>query len=166
MGRGRRPAINLSWYDAKAYVEWLAGEARQPYRLLSEAEWEYACRAGTTTRHWWGDVTTSENANFGQNVGRTSEVGAYPANPWGLYDIHGNVWEWVEDAWHGSYDGAPDDGGAWVQGKIMVGSCVAVLGAAVRGSSAPPQEEQAAQSGQQPWVPGGQDAFEPELARL
>ena len=116
-GRGRRPVINVSWNDAAAYVGWLAGEAAQPYRLLSEAEWEYACRAGTTTRYWWGDGITPENANFGGNASGTSEVGSYPASPWGLCDMHGNVWEWVEDRWHDGYQGAPDDGSAWVQGQ-------------------------------------------------
>jgi formylglycine-generating enzyme required for sulfatase activity len=114
--RGRRPVINVSWNDAKAYVAWLAAQTGQRYRLLSEAEWEYACRAGTTTRFWWGDEITPANANYGRNVGKTSEVGGYPANPFGLYDVHGNVWEWVEDRWHESYDGAPDDGSAWIAG--------------------------------------------------
>jgi formylglycine-generating enzyme required for sulfatase activity len=113
-GRGRRPVINVSWDDAKAYVEWLAADTGQPYRLLSEAEWEYACRAGTTTRYWWGDDISEDKANRGN---RTSEVGSYPASPFGLYDMHGNVWEWVEDRWHGTYEGAPADGAAWLEGK-------------------------------------------------
>jgi formylglycine-generating enzyme required for sulfatase activity len=108
--------IKVSWEDAKVYVEWLAGETGQPYRLLSEAEWEYACRAGTTTRYWWGDEITPENANYGENLGRTTEVGTYRANPWGLYDMHGNVWEWVEDCSNDSYEGAPEDGSAWTRG--------------------------------------------------
>ena len=116
-GRGRRPVILVSWEDSRAYAEWLRHKTGQHYRLLSEAEWEYACRAGTTTRYWWGDEITPANANFGQNVGRTSEVGAYPANAWGLFDMHGNVREWVEDRWHDNYEGAPDDGSAWAQGK-------------------------------------------------
>jgi formylglycine-generating enzyme required for sulfatase activity len=117
-GRGRRPVINVSWDDAKAYVAWLSKETSQPYRLLSEAEWEYAARAKKTTRYWWGnDLPTPEQANFGWNVGKTSEVGAYPANPLGLYDMNGNVWEWVEDCWHDSYKGAPPkDGSAWTSG--------------------------------------------------
>lgn len=112
-GRGRRPVINVDWEDAKAYVEWLSVTTGEHYRLLSEAEWEYACRAGTTTRYWWGDEITPENANYGSDGGRTSEVGSYPANRFGLYDMHGNVWEWMEDRWHDSYNGAPDDGSAW-----------------------------------------------------
>ena len=116
-GRGRRPVINVSWKDAKAYVDWLSDVTGEAYRLPSEAEWEYACRAGTTTRHSWGDEKpTPEQANFGKNIGKTTEVGAYPANPWGLYDMHGNVWEWVEDCWHDSYEGAPNDGSAWMSG--------------------------------------------------
>jgi formylglycine-generating enzyme required for sulfatase activity len=114
-GRARRPVINVSWDDAKAYVEWLAAQTRQPYRLLSESEWEYACRAGTTTRFWWGDEITPENANYGGKLEKTSEVGGYPASPFGLHDMHGNVWEWVEDHWHDTYEGAPEDGAAWLQ---------------------------------------------------
>jgi formylglycine-generating enzyme required for sulfatase activity len=116
-GRGRRPVINVDWEDAKAYAAWLAVQTGQPYRLLSEAEWEYACRAGTTTRHWWGDGITPENADAdGSAVGKTIEVGSYPANPFGLYDTHGNVWEWVEDCLNESYTGAPTDGSAWTSG--------------------------------------------------
>jgi formylglycine-generating enzyme required for sulfatase activity len=121
-GRGRRPVINVSWDDAKAYVDWLSGVTGEPYRLPSEAEWEYAARAGTTTRYWWGDdAPTPDQANFGSNVGKTTEVGSkpYPANPWGMYDMNGNVWEWVEDCWHDSYaeEGRPDDGTAWTTGS-------------------------------------------------
>jgi formylglycine-generating enzyme required for sulfatase activity len=113
-GRGRRPVINVSWNDAKDYVAWLSQQTNQPYRLLSEAEWEYACRAGTTTRYSWGnDPPTPEQANFMGDIGKTTEVGSYPPNPWGLYDMHGNVWEWVEDCWNDSYKGAPSDGSAW-----------------------------------------------------
>jgi formylglycine-generating enzyme required for sulfatase activity len=116
-GRGRRPVINVSWDNAQAYVEWLSMETAQRYRLLSEAEWEYACRAGTTTRYSWGDhLPTPKQANFGMNVGKTSEVGSYPPNPWGLYDMHGNVWEWCEDCWNKSYQGAPRDGSARTSG--------------------------------------------------
>ena len=115
-GRGRRPVINVSWAEANAYTEWLSLEFVRPYRLPSEAEWEYACRAGSTTRYWWGDDISPECANYGEDVDKTSEVGAYPANPWGLYDTHGNVWELVEDCWHDSYTGAPADGRAWTSG--------------------------------------------------
>ena len=109
--------INVSWWDAQAYCEWLAKETGQSYRLPSEAEWEYACRAGTTTRYSFGDAISDKNANYGSKVGKTTEVSSYPANPWGLYEMHGNVWEWVEDVWHGRYKGAPADGAAWTDGE-------------------------------------------------
>jgi formylglycine-generating enzyme required for sulfatase activity len=112
-GRGRHPVIDVSWHDAQAYVAWLAKETGKHYRLPSEAEWEYGARAGTTKRYAFGNEITERDANFGGNVGKTTEVGAYPANPWGLYDMHGNVLEWVEDIWHDSYQSAPADGLAW-----------------------------------------------------
>jgi formylglycine-generating enzyme required for sulfatase activity len=113
-GRGRRPVINVSWRDAQAYVAWLSQQTGRTYRLPSEAEWEYACRAGTTGRYSFGDAITPRDANYAHSgLGRTSEVGTYPANPWGLYDMHGNVWEWVEDDWHENYQGAPGDGSPW-----------------------------------------------------
>jgi formylglycine-generating enzyme required for sulfatase activity len=113
-GRVRRPVIDVSWRDAQAYIAWLSEETGRTYRLPSEAEWEYACRAGTTTRYSFPDPITPKNANYvDSSLSRTSEVGSYPANPWGLYDMHGNVWEWVEDNWHDNYLGAPKDGSAW-----------------------------------------------------
>ena len=115
-GRGRQPVIHVSWDDAKAYVAWLKHETGKPYRLLSEAEWEYACRAGTKTPYSCGDEITPRNANYGRNVGKTTEVGSYSPNPWGLYDMHGNVWDWVEDCWNESYQGAPTNGSAWTRG--------------------------------------------------
>jgi formylglycine-generating enzyme required for sulfatase activity len=115
-GRGRRPVIDVSWEDATAYVKWLSEETGESYRLLSEAEWEYACRAGTETRYCFGDTIKKGQANIDGKVGKTTEVGSYPANYWGLYDTHGNVWEWVEDVWHDNYEGAPDGGSAWTEG--------------------------------------------------
>jgi formylglycine-generating enzyme required for sulfatase activity len=115
-GRARRPAINVSWEDARAYAEWLAKETKKPYRLPSEAEWEYACRAGTTTRYAFGDELTESQANFDHKIGKTTPVGDYPPNAWGLHDMHGNVWEWVEDCWNDSYQGAPGDGSARTEG--------------------------------------------------
>jgi formylglycine-generating enzyme required for sulfatase activity len=113
-GRGRRPVIKVSWDDALAYIAWLWQEIGRDYRLPSEAEWEYACRAGTTSRYSFGDAITPDNANYSDSgLRRTSSVGAYAANPWGLHDMHGNVWEWVEDDWHENYEGAPTDGSAW-----------------------------------------------------
>ena len=113
-GRGRRPVINVSWHDAQDYIAWLSQETGRSYRLPSEAEWEYACRAGTTSRYSFGDAIWRRDANYAYSeLGRTSEVGSYLPNPWGLHDMHGNVWEWVEDDWHDNYRGAPSDGSAW-----------------------------------------------------
>ena len=116
-GRGRRPVINVSWGDAQAYVEWLSVKTGDEYRLLSEAEWEYAARAGTWTRYSFGDEITPSDANYGGNIGKTQRVGSYRANGFGLYDVHGNVWEWVQDCWNWSYAGAPDNGGSWERGN-------------------------------------------------
>lgn len=115
-GRGRRPVIHVNWGAAKAFSEWLSEQTGARYRLLSEAEWEYAARSGTTTSYWWGDEPSPDLANYGGTVGKTTEVGAYPANPFGLHEMPGNVWEWVEDTWHPDYDGAPKDGHAWTEG--------------------------------------------------
>jgi formylglycine-generating enzyme required for sulfatase activity len=120
-GRGRRPVINVSWHDAQAYCEWLAEAVGKPYRLPSDEEWEYACRAGTTTPFSFGETITEKDANFGLNVG-TTDVGIFPPNPWGLHDMHGNVWEWVADHWHGNYSGAPADGSAWIYATAEAGA--------------------------------------------
>jgi formylglycine-generating enzyme required for sulfatase activity len=120
-GRGAMPAINVSWSDAKQYVAWLSQLTGKEYRLLTEAEWEYAARAGANTRYSWGDDPSTGNANCNgcgsQWDGRqTAPVGSLKPNAWGLYEMHGNVWEWVEDSWHENYDGAPTDGSAWLLG--------------------------------------------------
>jgi formylglycine-generating enzyme required for sulfatase activity len=112
-GRGRRPVIGISWNDAQEYVRWLAGHAGKPYRLPSEAEWEYAARGGTTTRYYTGDSIDESQANFNVTVGMTEPDGSYPANPFGLYDMAGNAWQWVEDCYNTSYNGAPSDGRSW-----------------------------------------------------
>jgi formylglycine-generating enzyme required for sulfatase activity len=112
--KGRRPITNITWNEARGYAAWLSKKTGKLYRLLSEAEWEYAARAGTTTKYAFGDIITHDQANFSygkQGEGRTKEVGSYPPNAWGLYDMHGNVWEWVEDC-YGTYQGAPADGTA------------------------------------------------------
>jgi formylglycine-generating enzyme required for sulfatase activity len=121
-GRGRRPAINVSWDDAQAYCRWLAAVTGKPYRLPSEAEWECCCRAGTETPFWRGASISTEQANYAYGGGakgeyrqRTVPVDSFEANLWGLYQVHGNVWEWCQDAWHGSYEAAPDDGSARLQ---------------------------------------------------
>ena len=118
-GRDRRPVIHVSWLEARAYVRWLSDVTGQAYCLPSEAEWEYVCRAGTTTRYSVGDEITAKSANYSSKVSRTTEVGAYAPNPWGVFDMHGNVWEWVEDIWHDSYGygDAPADGSAWNDGE-------------------------------------------------
>ena len=120
-GRGGRPVMNVSWSDAKGYVRWLSGETGAGYRLLSESEWEYVARAGTSSRYWWGDGIGDNRANCDGCGSRwdneeTSPVGSFSANGFGLYDVHGNVWEWVEDCWHDDYEGAPSDGRAWTTG--------------------------------------------------
>ena len=118
-GRGRRPVINVSWDDAQSYVSWLRRKTGKQYRLLSEAEWEYAARAGTTTRFSFGDALSPSEANYGGTVGRTQPAGSYAANGFGLYDMHGNVWEWVQDRWNKNYEGAPNDGTAWETQNIV-----------------------------------------------
>lgn len=121
-GRGRRPVINVNWDDAQRYVAWLSRMTGRPYRLLSEAEWEYAARAGTQTAYPWGDEIGTGHANC-KDCGsqwdhkQTAPVGSFAPNKFGLYDMLGNVYEWVEDCWHGNYDGAPADGSAWITGN-------------------------------------------------
>ncbi|MGA7326727.1 MAG: formylglycine-generating enzyme family protein [Rhodomicrobium sp.] len=103
----------MSWNDAKAFVAWLSQKTGRSYRLLSEAEREYVTRAGTTTPFWWGSTITPEQANYDGKQAKTVPVKSFQPNPWGLYQVHGNVWEWVDDCWHDSYEGAPTDGSAW-----------------------------------------------------
>ena len=121
-GRGSRPVINVSWNDAKNYIAWLSNVTRKKYRLLSEAEWEYCCRAGTKTRYASGSKIEQQQANLNSvksvAAKKTLEVGGFPSNDWGIYEMHGNVWEWCEDPWHHNYEGAPPDGSVW--GEIWV----------------------------------------------
>jgi formylglycine-generating enzyme required for sulfatase activity len=115
-GRGDRPVINVGWSDAVQYVEWLARMTGKPYRLLSEAEWEYAARAGTTTRFSFGDDDSELDRYawyFKNSDRKTQAVGTKAANGFGLYDMHGNVYEWVADPWHENYENAPSDGSVW-----------------------------------------------------
>jgi formylglycine-generating enzyme required for sulfatase activity len=123
------PVVCISWNDASAYIEWLKGQSGKNYRLPTEAEWEHAARAGSKTLYPWGDEASHEHANYGKDEccggfiqGRdqwehTSPVGSFPANAYGLHDMHGNVWEWAEDCWNRSYEGAPTDGAAWNSGS-------------------------------------------------
>ncbi len=121
-----RPFEQVSWDDAVEFCQRLSARTGREYRLPSEAEWEYACRAGTETPFHFGETITTDLANYDGNFTyndgpkgdyrkETTEVGQFPANAWGLHDLHGNVWEWCEDDWHDNYAGAPTDGSAWVE---------------------------------------------------
>jgi formylglycine-generating enzyme required for sulfatase activity len=127
-GRADRPVINVNRDDAQAYVKWLSKKTGRHYRLLSEAEREYVTRAGKQSPFWWGASISPEQANYdgkytynggskGEYRGRTLPVKSFDPNPWGLYQVHGNVWEWVEDCWVDNYNGAPSDGSAWTTGE-------------------------------------------------
>jgi formylglycine-generating enzyme required for sulfatase activity len=118
-GRGKRPVINVSFEAARDYAAWLSKETGTVYRLPSEAEWEHAARAGTSTSYWWGSDAGNNAANCHGCGSRwentqTAPVGSFAANPYGLYDTVGNVWEWVNDCYHETYQGAPRDGSAWL----------------------------------------------------
>jgi formylglycine-generating enzyme required for sulfatase activity len=127
-GRETRPVIHVSWRDAQAYCAWLSQQTGYGYRLPSEAEWEYACRAGTQTPFSFGGNISPDQVNYDGNYPyagpyaggkkglyrkQTVPVRSLPPNAWGLYEMHGNVWEWVQDAWHGDYTGATTDGSVW-----------------------------------------------------
>ena len=123
----RYPVVGVTWGDAQRYVSWLSERTGQRYRLPSEAEWEYACRAGTRTAFSFGDAIDTSLANYdgnftwnggarGEYRRGTTPVDMFAPNPWGLHDMHGNVWEWVQDVMHDSYEGAPLDGSAWEEG--------------------------------------------------
>jgi formylglycine-generating enzyme required for sulfatase activity len=149
-GRGTRPVINVTWDDALQYVAWLSRMTGKPYRLLSEAEWEYAARARTQTAYPWGDEIGKGNANCGvcgsewDNHG-TSPVGSFKPNAFGLYDMAGNVWQWEQDCYHDHYNGAPADGSAWATGdcgrRVLRGgawvSGPGILRSALRGRNSP-----------------------------
>ena len=130
-GRANRPVINVSWNDAQQYVTWLSNKTGHDYRLPSESEWEYATRAGTTGRFNTGDCITTDQANFhggfpatgcptGILRNQTLPVGSFSPNAFGLYDTHGNTWEWVQDCWNASYNGAPTNGSAWMSGDCSL----------------------------------------------
>ena len=124
-GRGRQPVVDVSWQDTQAYVAWLSKKTDKAYRLLTEAEWEYAARAETSTRYPWGDAPGSSLANFDGSGSRwsnkqTAPVGSFTANGFGLHDMIGNVWEWTQDCWNNDYLGAPTDGSAWASGNCGV----------------------------------------------
>jgi formylglycine-generating enzyme required for sulfatase activity len=109
---------NLSWTDARRYTEWLSASTGKEYRLPTEAEWEYAARAGAETPYWWGSRMVANMADCKgcggpYNPQRPLDVGSLKANPFGLYDMAGGVAQWIEDCWHKDYHGAPQDGSAW-----------------------------------------------------
>ncbi len=114
-GRGEQPVIRTSWRDAQAYCDWLSQKTQHGYHLPSESEWEYACRAGTKTPFYTGEKINSNQANFNNKHGRTLPVGSFAPNAFGLYDMHGNIWEWIQDCWHDNYHNAPNDGSAWLE---------------------------------------------------
>src|SRR6185436_13912074 len=121
-GRGTQPVINVTWDDARQYVGWLSAITGKHYRLLSEAEREYSARAGSTTAYPWGDDIGQGKANCDGCGGQwdkkqTAPVGSFSPNAFGLYDMHGNIWEWAEDCYVENYDGAPTDGSAIVNGS-------------------------------------------------
>jgi formylglycine-generating enzyme required for sulfatase activity len=128
-GDDRLPVEGVSWDDCQEFIKKLnARKDGYEYRLPSEAEWEYACRAGTATAFSFGETITAEQVNYDGNYPygnapkgkyreKTTRVGSFPPNAWGLYDMHGNVYEWCQDRWHGNYNGAPTDGRAWEQGS-------------------------------------------------
>jgi len=115
-GRGKRPVINVTWDDAKAYTKWLSEQTGKDYRLPTESQWEYACRAGNVGKYTFGD-DVNQLGNYGwydkNSEEKTHPVGEKKPNAFGLYDMHGNVWEWLEDVWHSNYEGAPNDGTFW-----------------------------------------------------
>ena len=120
-GKDNLPVTNVSWADAQQYVSWLSSVTRKPYRLPTEAEWEYAARGGTQTKYWWGDRLQSGTANCKDcsdtaASDQPAEVGSSRPNPFGLFDMGGSVDQWVEDCWHKNYQGAPTDGSAWAGG--------------------------------------------------
>ena len=135
--------INVSWEDAQSYVRWLSNKTGKSYRLLSESEWEYVARAGSVTAYSWGNEIGHNRANCDGCGSRwddekTAPVGAFSANAWGLHDVHGNVWEWVEDCWNASYTGAPADGSAWESGDCSEARVARwLVGQLDRGTSAP-----------------------------
>ena len=123
----RDPVVCVNWDDAMSYIKWLSKIAKRTYRLPSEAEWEHAARAGTKTAFYFGPSISPKQANYESSIsyngsavansnGKTVPVGKYPANAFGLHDMHGNVFEWTQDCWNGNYTNAPTDGSVWTSG--------------------------------------------------
>ena len=118
--KGKLPLFSKSWDEAWVYIRWLNGKTGGGYRLLTEAEWEYAARAGTTSIYAFGydhrGLMNCRSQDCGNPWRFAAPVGSFPPNAWGLHDMHGNVTEWVQDCWHDNYEGAPSDGSAWESG--------------------------------------------------
>ena len=136
-GKDDAPVANVSWSDAKQYAAWLAETTRKPYRLPSEAEWEYAARGGTQTRYWWGDqfqpgMVNCKNCSDIPANDQPVKVGSLKPNPFGLFDMGGSVDQWVEDCWHKNYQGAPTDGSAWIENECSSHVIVRVPGERTR----------------------------------
>ncbi|MGK7892307.1 MAG: formylglycine-generating enzyme family protein, partial [Xenococcus sp. (in: cyanobacteria)] len=112
-----RPVEQVTWDEAVDFCKKLSRQTGREYRLPTEAEWEYACRAGTTTAYYFGENITEDLVNYYKTVGETNAVGQYPSNGFGLYDMHGNVWDLCQDNWHNKYDNAPKDGKRWGSGS-------------------------------------------------
>lgn len=142
-GRGDRPVIDVSWDDAKEFIGWLSQKSGHAYRLPTEAEWEYAARAGSATRYWWGREIGVGRAKCvdcgGDATLRTTPAGSFRPNAFGLYDTAGNAAEWVQDCWNVSYRGAPRDGSAWTTGdcslRVLRGGSFASKANAVRSAA-------------------------------
>jgi formylglycine-generating enzyme required for sulfatase activity len=122
-GRGNQPVIGVSWEDAKVFVTWLSQKTGHRYRLPTEAEWEFAARAGTVSKFWWGKEVGKSNANCDGCIDppprKATATGSFRPNGFGLYDTSGNAYEWVEDCWNDNYAKAPKDGSAWTTGQCM-----------------------------------------------
>jgi formylglycine-generating enzyme required for sulfatase activity len=125
----QRPVVWVSWRDAMAFCQRLRLRTGKNYTLPSEAQWEYACRAGTTTPFHWGATISTKLANYdgeevygdgekGEYLNQTMDVDSFPANPWGLHDMHGNIWEWCADHWYNNYEEIPTDGRAWLDEEV------------------------------------------------
>jgi len=138
----QRPVDNVSCHDAMEFCAKLSEITGEKNTLPSEAQWEYACRAATTTPYYFGETITPEFVNYNglayRIQGETTPVGMFPANAWGLQDMHGNVWEWCLDDWHANYEGAPTDGSARVEGEGLGKSCAAATGSTTPGTAARP----------------------------
>ncbi|MDJ0899853.1 MAG: formylglycine-generating enzyme family protein [Xenococcus sp. MO_188.B8] len=130
----QRPVERVSWSMAVEFCEKLSKQTGREYRLPTESEWEYACRAGTTTKYCFGNTISGNLANFSSNVGATTSVGRYTPNKLGLYDMHGNVWEWCQDNWHWGYKSSPNDGRAWLK-KGFFGRLLSLNYKVIRGGS-------------------------------